>query len=258
MAILCGIPFSVWDAVVKNEPEWRLMEPLLGRYGYGHFAVLMLAAGLNDYQLSGRAEKVYWPKIKKLLDNSPTVKSLHDLQTVLNPFYLKERLGSQKSSRLKRFTTSRLASGLWQSRPRFVAENFQSIWNALAQTMRQNRNRKTICFAMKCLGISLLMAGEQGFAFGAIPIPVDLRVMRFMEKAGLAGVNEDEDKVRAFWNNVLLELKRKCPGLTHKLIMIHLDSLIWQIAGLEKNALRRYFSKLGIARTGETILSIIK
>jgi len=234
------------------------MLSLLGRYGYGRFAVLMLAAGLNDYQLSGRAEKVYWPKIRKLFDNSPSVKSLHDLQSALKPFCLKERLGSQKSSRLKRFTASRLASVLWQSSPRFVAENFQSIWNELAQTMRQNRNRKTICFAMKCLGISLLMAGEHGFAFGAISIPVDLRVMKFMKKAGLAEANEDEDKVRAFWNSILLELKKKGPGLTHELIMIHLDSLIWQIAGLEKNALRRYFSKLGIAQTGESILAITK
>jgi DNA-(apurinic or apyrimidinic site) lyase len=52
--VLSEIPAEIWNRIVKEEPEWRYMEGFPKRYGFGRFAVLMLAAGLNDFQLKGK------------------------------------------------------------------------------------------------------------------------------------------------------------------------------------------------------------
>ncbi|MDI9642767.1 MAG: hypothetical protein QXQ38_07630 [Archaeoglobaceae archaeon] len=41
------------------------MEEFL-RLDFGKFAVLMVSAGLNDFKLKGKAEKVYWSEIAKI------------------------------------------------------------------------------------------------------------------------------------------------------------------------------------------------
>ncbi|RLI80434.1 hypothetical protein DRP04_08165, partial [Archaeoglobales archaeon] len=57
------IPIEIWDKIVEEEPECRHMHRFLEKYGFGRFAVLMVAAGLNDFQLKGKAEIAYWPKL---------------------------------------------------------------------------------------------------------------------------------------------------------------------------------------------------
>ncbi|RLI74098.1 hypothetical protein DRP04_15070, partial [Archaeoglobales archaeon] len=63
--VLSEIPTEVWNRIVEMEPEWIHMEEFLGKYGFGRFTVLMLAAGLNDFQLKGKAEVAYWPKLRE-------------------------------------------------------------------------------------------------------------------------------------------------------------------------------------------------
>ncbi len=250
--ILSAIPVEIWNRIVQKEPEWRYMRKFLESYGFGRFAVLMTAAGLNDFQLKGKAEVAYWPKMKELLELHSTPVSISELKFILAKFYSKERLPDLKIRRLNRFLSSRLAEWLWNAEPREVAENFLRIWYDLAATMRQERNAKTIVFAMKCLGIALLMVGESNFRFESIPIPVDYRVREFTRRLGVA-VRDDKD-VRTFWNGVLKELKRERPEVN----MIHLDSLVWQIGVLSKYEIMEYFAKLGLREIGERIVEVVR
>lgn len=227
VSVLAQIPIEVWDKITEKEPEWRNMKGYLEKYGFGRFAVLMLAAGLNDFQLKGKAEVAYWPKLRETLERHGIQDSPKDLESILSEFYRDERLPELKLTRLNRFLSSKLARKLWSAKPDEVIRDFLKIWYELANTMRQSRDAKTITFAMKCLGITLLMSGKTDFSFERIPIPVDYRVRTFTERLGL-GVKDDND-VREFWNKVLEELRKEVP-----INMIHLDSLIWQIGTLSK------------------------
>lgn len=101
--ILRRIPWEVWEEVVKKEPEWRQMESFRERYRFRPFAVLMIASGLNDYQLKGPAEKDYWPKIREFLENFQHIpKTPIELYKMLIPFYRNERLNNTKIARLEK------------------------------------------------------------------------------------------------------------------------------------------------------------
>lgn len=249
--VFAEIPWSGWEKIVKKEPEWRNMESFLLPYDFGPFAVLMVVTGLNDYQLKGKAEAVYWPNIREVLEVSPVPKSPDELYNILRPFYRNERLYMNKIARLERFLKSPLSSALWKSHLQEVSKEFLNIWYKLAETMLQNPSAKTIVFAMKCLGISLLMAGEYGFNFVPIPIPVDLRVMKFTNQLGFL-LTKDAD-VRALWRDVLSILRENEPRIN----MIHLDSLVWQVAVMNKHELQRYFRELGIPDVGDKLCVLL-
>lgn len=248
--IFSEIPWDVWEKIVKKEPEWQNMEPFLS-YNFGPFAVLMLVTGLNDYQLKGKADVAYWPNIRKVLEASPPLKSPNDLCKLLMPFYQKERLNTNKIERLERFLRSSLASQLWGSSPQRVSADFLNIWGNLAKIMHQKPQAKTIVFAMKCLGICLLIAKEYEFDF-SILVPVDSRVMRFTNLLGFNAGSDDD--IRAFWSDILTILRKGDPRIT----MIHLDSLIWQIASMNKYEMQRYFRDLGIPRIGEHLCALLQ
>ncbi|HIP88491.1 MAG TPA: N-glycosylase/DNA lyase [Thermococcus paralvinellae] len=249
--ILSKIPLQVWNEIVKKEPEWIHMHKFLKRYGFGKFAVLMIVAGLNDYQLKGRAEKAYWPPLSNLLEGKPVPKSPEELINILEEFYSKERFSNAKIRRLKRFLSSSLAQELWTSKPEDVAKDFVKIWYRLAETMKQKGNAKTIAFAMKCLGISLLMAGETNFSFEKIPIPVDYKVKEFTKRLGVEFKNDDD--IRNFWSAVLEELKTRVD-----INMIHLDSLIWQIGTLDRDEIIEYFSEFGLENIGRELVEVLR
>jgi len=249
--IFSEIPWGIWEKIVKKEPEWQNMEFFLPSYGFGPFAVLMVVTGLNDYQLKGKADVSYWPKIRKVLETSPPPSSPNELCNLLTSFYQNERLNKNKIERLKRFLGSPLSSALWKSHPHKISEEFLNIWHELARTMNQNPSAKTIVFSMKCLGISLLMAGEYGFDFVPVPIPVDSRVRKFTNQLGFA-ITMDGD-VRTLWSDVHSILRKSNSRVT----MIHLDSLVWQIAPMNKHELQKYFRDLGIPQVGDQLCVLL-
>ena len=249
--LLTQVPIEVWDKIVEKEPEWENMRDYLGKYRFGRFAVLMLTTGLNDFQLKGKAEIAYWPKLKEVLERHGTPNSPKDLEHNLSKFYRNERLPDLKLKRLSRFLSSKLARKLWNAKPDGVAKDFLRIWYELASTMRQSRDAKTITFAMKCLGIALLMTGKTDFNFEKIPIPVDYRVRTFTKRLGVA--IEDDNDVRRFWNDVLEGVRKNVP-----INMIHLDSLIWQIGVLEKSEIVEYFAGFGLKHVGNNIVGVIR
>lgn len=250
--IFSTIPEEVWDKIVQEEPEWMHMEKFIERYGFGRFAVMMLAAGLNDFLLKGKAEVAYWPRLKQILERHLVPNSPEDLQLILSEFYRKERLPELKLERLNCFISGKLARKLWSATPHKVAKDFLKIWHELASTMKQSKEAKTITFAMKCLGIALLMADESEFSFESIPIPVDYRVREFTKRLGINAENDEE--IRTFWNEVLLKLRKIKP----KVNMIHLDSLVWQIGVFGKPEIVDYFTKLGLKEAGEKIAECVR
>ena len=118
--------------------------------------------------------------------------------------------------------------------------------------MNQEPGAKTICFAMKCLGICLLMFEEYGFDFSEIPIPVDFRVIEFTKAAGLVG-QEIHSEIRTVWSEVLSELNFRNPDIS----MIHLDSLVWQIARLNDGQLKKYFTDLNLQKVGGALQNLL-
>ena len=125
--ILTEIPWGIWEKIVRQEPEWVNMESFLPIYGFGPFSVLMIVTGLNDYQLKGKAEDVYWPKIHEHLKNFPPPQNPQQLYSLLEPFYRKERLWKRKLRRLGKFLGSFLAQKIWESTSSEVAEEFPDI-----------------------------------------------------------------------------------------------------------------------------------
>lgn len=247
------IPWEKWEQILEDEPEWRYMRPLSLKYPFGPFAVAMVAVGLNDYQLKGKSEEVYWPKIQTILTASEVPTSPNQLISVLRPFYKFERLNQRKASRLDRFLKSELADSLWANTTLRVAQDFEAIWMRLSIVMNQGPQDKTIVFAMKCLGISLLMAGEYGFDFSRIPIPVDSRIEALTQKV-FPGQLIGRGKIQGFWSEILAELKEGLPELS----MIHLDSLCWQIGTLSVAELMAYFERLELAEVGQKLIGLSK
>ncbi|MCO6041241.1 N-glycosylase/DNA lyase [Thermococcus alcaliphilus] len=250
--IFSEIPMDIWDRIVKEEPETKLGDQL-ERYGFGKFATFMVVAGLNDYQLKGPAEKVYWPKLHEILRKNPVPDTPKELYGILLPFYELERLKTAKVRRLEKFLHSDLATELWNSTPQEVARKFHQIWIQLSKIMGQRKDAKTIVFAMKTLGIALILAGEYGFDFSGIPIPVDIRVRRITSK--LLGEQLDDDSIRKFWNSVLKKIRE----LNVPITMIHLDSLVWQIGNMDScKDIKAYFEKFGILNIGDELCKIIE
>lgn len=248
VTVLSKIPSSSWRTIVEKEPEYYCMQSFLGKFGFGKFSVVMVACGLNDFQLKGKAEFSYWPKIKALLE-SRTIATANDMTRVLHEFYSNERLSNLKNARLDTFMRSRLAQDLMNSTPQVASTQFIEYWHLLASAMKQTNEKKTIVFAMKCLGLALLMAGEYNFNFDPIPIPVDLRVRRLTEQLGFSARTDEE--VRQFWRRVLSSLRENDPCVT----MVHLDSFVWQIAG-EYDVLE-YFRKIRCPDVGRDFTGLI-
>ena len=253
--ILSDIPDEAWEEIVRKEPEWKFIEHTY-KIGFGPSSVIMVATGLNNYGLKGRAEEFYWPEIPNYLPDLNTTINIDKIYNSLKLFYENERFHEAKLKRLEKFLHSDLASNtLWNSKPNEVSGNFKDIWKELAGVMGQKEDKKTIVFAIKCLWISLLKADECVFDLKGIPIPVDSRVSEFTKK--LTGNKNYID----FWNNVLNELQKTRRNIT----IFHLDSLIWQISPLieEKQKEKRikflkYFEDLKIPDIGEKLWNLLQ
>ena len=227
---LSRIPYPVWEDFVRNEPEWQFTEPVLECYGPSRFFTFMVMAGLNDYQLKGPAEEKYWPPLVEHVIRRPTPESPEDLKEVLKGFYEKERFRTVKTRRLERFLQSPLAHRMWRMTPAGFSQSFRALWYKIAKTMGQPKERKTIVFSMKCLGIGLLMLGLREFDFTGIPVPVDVRVRSLLKRWGLIAERAPEQEIQSLCEEMLQGIKRAEPAVN----MIHLDSFLWQVEAFYK------------------------
>lgn len=245
--LLSQLPANVWAAAVTQAPSYALLKPYSETWPFGRFAVTYVMLGLNNYQLKGKAEKGYWPKILPLLPENPP-KSPDELRQLLLPFYQTERMVDQKVNRLNGFLGSPLCQHLWGSDAASIAAEFLRIWRLLGQTMNQKPELKTIAFAMKCLAYALILVDETGFDFGTIPVAVDSRVRALSARLGLPCVSDEVERQR--WQSVLQRLRRTNTELT----MIHLDCILWQIGTLSQRQVVARLRTLGARE--ETCASI--
>ncbi len=271
--ILSLIPFEKWEEIVRREPEYDFLEALKKTYEFGPLAVIALVTGLNDYQLKGKAEKVYWPVLKELLMGKQDMlkEPYHLMNYLIDNFYVNERLAEQKIERTQRFLLSRLAYHMWFYKPDYVEKNFKQIWYELATIMYQPPSAKTIAFAMKVLGILLSIYGYHNYDYTGIPVPVDRRIRAFTSRLiniKITHVSKNKsmwaqrdplermenEEIRKFWASILENLRKNEPRIT----MIHLDSLIWQIGTLDKERIQAYFDDLGLHDTGREIVKLLR
>lgn len=96
------------------------------------------------------------------------------------------------------------------------------------------------------------MAGEYGFNFFPILIPVDSRVMKFTNKLGFPIATDDD--VRTLWTDVLSNVRKNDSHVN----MIHLDSLVWQVASMSEYELQGYFRDLGIPHLGDKLCALLQ
>jgi len=237
--LLAQFPSLAWKATVTEEPEWKWMHSLSEVWEFGHFAVVFIVLGLNDYQTKGKADVGYWPKVVPLIARESDPKEPRQLIDILEPFYRRERLAHNKVKRLKRFVKSELCHQIWANDSSSVAADFGGIWRALGRTMDQEPTKKTIAFGMKCLALALLMVGETRFNFGAIPVPVDSRIRSVSARLGLPKTDEATERKR--WHNALDRIQESRPEIT----MVHLDSLLWQIGTLPQQEMEAHLVTLG-------------
>ncbi len=232
--ILKDIDIDTWNKIVKQEPEWIYFEPLNNIYSKGQFSLIMLMSTLNAYQLKGKAQEKYFPILSKIIqEKKPT--DYESLKNLFSDFYKKERTYQGKIKRVNKVFDSDLAKNLWSLKElNYIKENFKSIWQNIAKTLGSKPNQKTIAFAMKCLGVFLMMNGINDFDFEGIPIPIDSRVKKFVKRLGL---DMEDKQIIVFFDDILKSLKH--------INMIHLDSLIWQIGNLKKEEIVLYFENIG-------------
>ncbi|MBN1675964.1 MAG: N-glycosylase/DNA lyase [Kiritimatiellae bacterium] len=249
---LGAVPMHGWHAAAQHNPEWRHFRRLARTMPHGPFATLITAVGLNAYQLKGDPEHGYWRPIPALVAAAGPIRSRRHLHRRLLAFYARERLPRGKIRRLDRFFASPLARRLWQQTPRESAAQLNLIWQELARTMGQKPHAKTVSFALKCLAVSILIAGTPLETFPA-PIPVDNRVAKLSRRLRFRAAGRI-DRIQTQWQNVLARLARRRPGLT----MIQLDSLLWQIAPLDERGLIRYFQKWNAVPAARALLRLMR
>jgi len=175
---------------------------------------------------------------------SPIPGSASELLDVLARFYKTERMTERKIATLRTFLQSPLAERLWLQTPMTMAAEILLIREELARAVEQPVEDKQIVFAMKCLGLALLIAGETRFDFAPFPIPADSRLRKLTKRLKLAA--DGQEALRNLWQTVLTAIQKSHRHAS----MIHLDSLLWQIAPLQEAELVNYFGDLGIPDVG--------
>jgi DNA-(apurinic or apyrimidinic site) lyase len=250
-AIFAGIPWPVWEAVVRQEPEWKHMASFLPHFGFGPFAALMVAAGLADYYLRGKADLVYWPELQRLLAAAPVPRLPAELLDHVVPFYQAERDHERKIKTLRTYLTSDLARALWHDSAEKVAAQFPQFHRDLAAALARADDDNQIVFATKCLGLSLMMAGENHFDAHVLPLAGGSRLRRLTQKLNFNCAGQQA--LREFWNEIFV-LVRKRHG---EFSSLHLDSLLWQIAPLGRVELLAYFDDLGIRPLGARLVELL-
>src|SRR5262245_30334818 len=250
-AIFAEIPWPVWEAVVRREPEWKYMASLLPRFGFGPFAALMVGAGLADYYLRGKADLVYWPELQNLLASLPVPRSPVELLDQLVRFCQTERDHAREVMALQTYLASDLARALWHDSAEKVAAQFPQFHRDLAAALARSDDDNQILFATKCLGLSLMMAGENRFDAHVLPLAGGSRLRRLTQKLNFNCAGRQA--LRGFWNEIVV-LVRKRHG---EFSSLHLDSLLWQIAPLSRLELLAYFDDLGIRPLGARLVELL-
>jgi len=229
--ILSKVPEEKWMSLLERQPEYKMAKEMVvkkKKYSkhFGPFVTFMAVAALNDYQIKGKDED-YWYNLRNVLETSEVPKTMNELKKILISFYENERQASVKLKRLDKFFNTIVAEILWKSTPETVCGNIREIWCGLAEVDSEGRlYAKTVVFAVKAiLEVVYLYTGKLKCVPKTLPIAVDNRVKSLT--ANLVNFQKVSDSiVREFWSLVLDKIKERKISVS----IIHLDSLVWQIA----------------------------
>lgn len=120
-------------------------------------------------------------------------------------------------------------------------KTLNQILDNLAEVMGQDKNAKTITFAMKTLGIALLMRDVK-ILFN-FTIPIDFRIKNLTRRlTSCYSIGElSKVQIQMFWEIVIHKINEKLKNI--KIDMIYLDSLLWQL-DRDYDGVKNYFRKL--------------
>ena len=84
--LLASLPPEAWETALRRQPEWFGLEDRFPVFGEGPFAVLLTLAGLNAFQLKGKAETGYWTQFPGHVCAMDACSAPNDLAARLEPF----------------------------------------------------------------------------------------------------------------------------------------------------------------------------
>jgi len=182
------------------------------------YLFLIMANALICYQLSGRGEN-YWEEFAKVMK---AIEGLDD-DTKLKNFLINFVLQSKNNKRLFNVKRERIEKffkfyNTFTGRSKMYYDNMELLAKDLASIMKQERNAKTIVFAIKMFSYGARnVFGYVNYFPTSLAIPLDSR----LEKIYLVHMNKTfytKKDVQTFYANLSKELQ--IPPL-------HLDVLLW-------------------------------
>ena len=267
---------EIWMKIIENEPEWRIIK----RYKidedfedqFGKFALIMIATAINDYYLGVESAEDYWNRvIKRIACEKEKLIKLNNDNFIkrLAYIYAQALTGSKPSCnkyngrrekpvadynkklwRLFKLFMSPLPSRIVEMKKDDFrnTKTLNQIWKNLAKAMKQNTNAKTITFAMKTIGIALIMRDDEVLFDFAIPIPVDFRIKNITRRiTSCHGIRElSEVQIQKFWEIVINKMNKKLKNI--KIDVIYIDSLLWQL-DRDPGGVQNYFKNLAESLT---------
>ncbi len=198
------------------------------------FVGLVVANALVSYQLSGKGEDWWWEFARWF-----SQRTVNDIAKAYAEFLPKSRnnrrLVQMKVQRLQR--ANALLNGADWDR---YYERMAELRNDLAETLRTNRNAKTVVFAVKMFGYAMrIVTGEFRPYPMEIPIPADSRIKRLTERLG-------GREPTSFWDEVAR--KTGVPPL-------HIDSILWPAMGGSAEVRNKIVERFG--ETGKELIGIL-
>ncbi|RZN60469.1 N-glycosylase/DNA lyase [Methanonatronarchaeum sp. AMET6-2] len=246
----------------KKEPEYKAFTRILENNPIEYTSLLGITSGLVDYQLNGNAQ-TFWKKLERTTNKHEPINTIQDVQETMDSFMkakVNARINNNKRKRLKRFFNSSFPNWFINTYPNHEPTE---VWNKLAVSMNNNREMKTIVFAIKVYDlINHIEHGEYLEIPPETPIPCDIHVKRVAKTSGITE-DKDEKKTKKAWSEVTRQINQK-----HKenISILRIDSIIWQLGQIiSKNKqnpiecrkqLKRYLKELEIPQEPANELTI--
>ncbi len=180
------------------------------------FPLLVILNALISYQLNTKGEN-YWWKFANYFSSHYKFKPIKDEVQVMKEFLNNSKSNKRfLSTKLKRIDKMKCVMEEIKNNYLFFYENMVELQKLLSNTLKQNKDAKTIVFAVKMFGYSMRIYSGKFISYPfEIKIPVDLRIERITKRF------TDEDP-KKFWFKI--SKKVNIPSL-------HLDVLFWTFYG---------------------------
>lgn len=239
----------------KSEPEYDFITAACDRFeSKPQIALLSVLAATQDYQLAGDAQR-FWSTLDAIVREREALDSISDVDEVLADFMeepVNARLRQQKKDRLDRMRQH--GFGEW-----FLTHHPDVdpilVWNELADSLEQTRDKKTVMLGMKIYDIFTLVTEGRYLELPVdVPIPCDLQVQRVAWASGIVE-NEEKGPVMEAWARVMSQVNSE---LDRPVSMLRIDSIVWQAGQIisesgdrqeeSRRRLEEHFAGVGLDR----------